>query len=333
MKTLRWGVLGAARIALNKVIPGMQRTDSAHVVAIGSRNHEKAGNAAAHLGIDRAYGSYDAVLADSDVEAVYIPLPNHLHVPWAIRAAEAGKHVLCEKPIALSAGEARQLIEVRNRTGLQIIEAFMVRCHPQWVAARDLLRSGRIGELRSMTCTFSYYKTDPDDIRHHREWGGGALMDIGCYPIMAARWLFDREPARVLGCIERDPDLDVDRLTSAVMDFGNAQASFTVGTQMIAHQRVQLFGSGRIEIEIPFNAPPDAACRIFVDNTGSPDGAGIEVMEFDAVDQYMLQAEAFARAVAGDEPPVMTLEDSVANMATIDAVFRSAESGDWERLG
>ena len=328
---VRWGVLGAANIALTKVIPAMQRGRWSRVMAIASRDVRKARTAADTLGIARAYGSYEELLADPEVEAVYNPLPNHLHVPWSIRAAEAGKHVLCEKPIALTANEARTLLAVRDRTGVQIGEAFMVRAHPQWIKARELIDSGRIGELRLVVGHFSYYRRDFDDIRSRLEFGGGALMDIGCYPITLSRWLFNAEPLEVIARIERDPDMGVDRLVSGVLRFGGGQASFTCSGQLVPHQRMQLFGTrARIEVEIPFNAPPDAACRIYVDGGEGLAGRGRETIELPIVDQYTLQGDRFSEAIRGVGAVPVSLEDAIGNMAVIDALFRSAETGRWE---
>ena len=326
---VRWGVLGAANIALQKVIPATQRSQHGSVVAIASRDHAKARAAADAAGIARAYGSYEELLADPEIDAVYNPLPNHLHVPWSVRAAEAGKHVLCEKPVALTAAEARELIAVRDRTGVQIAEAFMVRAHPQWHAVRDLVRAGRIGALRLVVGHFSYHRVDPADIRSRRDWGGGALLDIGCYPIMLARWLFGAEPLAAAGVLERDPALGVDRLASGLLRFADGQATFTCGTQLAPFQRMDVFGTtGRIEVTVPFSPQPDRPARIRID-AGTPDGAD-EVIELPAVDQYALQADRFAEAVRGVGAVPVPLEDAVGNMAVLDALFRSAESGRWE---
>src|SRR5450432_1641379 len=203
---VKWGILGAASIAVRKVIPGMQKGTWSEVAAIASRDLSKAKAAAGALRIEKAYGSYEELLSDPEIEAVYNPLPNHLHVPWSIRAAEAGKHVLCEKPIALTVAECRTLIVARDRTGVKIGEAFMVRTHPQWLRAREIVRSGQIGDLRAMQCAFSYFNRDPANIRNVEEWGGGTLMDIGCYPIQISRFLFGHEPLRVVGKVERDPE-------------------------------------------------------------------------------------------------------------------------------
>jgi len=331
MTKIRWGVLGVARIATQKVIPAMQRGRSSQVTAIASRDRARAEDAAARLGIARAYASYEALLADPEIDAVYIPLPNHLHVPWTIRAAEAGKHVLCEKPIALSAAEARTLMEVRDRTGVQIQEAFMVRTHPQWIKTRELVRAGRIGELRSMLGYFSYFNDDATNIRNVPTFGGGGLMDIGCYLINTSRFIFDAEPRRVAGLIDRDPALGIDRTASILLDFPTGQFAGTCSTQMVPYQRVQIFGTtGRIEIEIPFNAPPDRPCRVLVDSGAALLGSGIETFELPMVDQYTIQGDLFSKALLEGRPVPTPLEDSIANMACIDAVFRSAESGKWE---
>jgi predicted dehydrogenase len=329
-RKIRWGVLGVAKIAVDKVIPAMQRGRSSAVTAIASRDRAKADGAAAKLGIPKAYGSYEELLDDPEIDAVYNPLPNHLHLPWTTRAAERGKHVLCEKPIALNADEARQLITVRDRTGVLIQEAFMVRAHPQWLKALSLVADGRIGEVRSMMGAFSYYNDNPQNIRNIRAFGGGALMDIGCYLINTSRFIFGREPVRVMGLLDRDPSLETDRLTSIVLDYGGAHAIGTCSTQMVPYQRIHVMGTrGRIEIEIPFNAPPDRACRLSVD-TGDLLGAGIQRIDVDACDQYTLQGDLFSNAVLnGTEAPV-PLEDAVRNMACIDAVVRSGESGRWE---
>jgi predicted dehydrogenase len=326
--------LGAADIAVRRVIPSMQRGRLSRIDAIASRDLAKARAAAEALGIPRAYGSYEELLADPEIDAIYNPLPNHLHVPWSIRAAQAGKHVLCEKPIALTADEARLLMAARDRAGVQIAEAFMVRTHPQWHRVRELIADGRIGELRLVAGHFSYYRRDAADIRSRVEWGGGALLDIGCYPITIARWLFGAEPEAVAGQLDRDPELGIDRLASGLLRFAAGQASFTCAGQLVHHQRMQIYGThGRIEVEIPFNAPPDRPCRLFVDDGRDLSGSGIETIEIPAVDQYTLQGERFAEAVRGIGTVPVPLEDSIANMAVIDAVFRAAESDRWEAVG
>lgn len=324
-KKIRWGVLGVARIATVKVIPAMQRAELCDIAAIASRTLAKAQAAASELGIEKAYGSYEELLADPDIDAIYNPLPNHLHVPWSIKAAEAGKHVLCEKPIALSTAEAKTLIEARDRTGVTMGEAFMVRVHPQWLRAVEIIQSGEIGELRVVSGFFSYTNVNPENIRNVPQFGGGAMMDIGCYPIHTSRWIFGKEPLRVSALVEKDPRFGTDRLASAILDFGSGVATFTCSTQLTPFQKMQFFGTkGHVEIEIPFNAPPDQATRIFVRAPAE------RVETFEICDQYGLQGDAFSRAILGEGEIPVPLENALGNMAVIEAVFQSGASGRWE---
>jgi predicted dehydrogenase len=330
---VRWGVLSTANIGVKKVIPAMQRGQFSTVAAIASRDLAKARAAASSLGIPTAYGSYEELLADPDIDAIYNPLPNQLHVPLTIAAAEAGKHVLCEKPLAMDAAEARTLLAVRDRTRVAIGEAFMIRSHPQWLRTRQLIEEGRIGELRAVSAVFSYFNTDPANIRNRPETGGGALYDIGCYCIQSARCGFGQEPTRVAGLIDRDPQLRTDRLTSALLDFPAGHAVFVCGTQLVPWQRVQFLGTrGRIEIEIPFNAPPDRPTRLFVDDGRDLFGSGMATETFPTEDQYTLQGDAFSRAILDGTPPPVTLEEGIANMAVISAIFEAARSGQWQAI-
>jgi predicted dehydrogenase len=329
---VKWGVLGVAAIAVKKVIPRMQKGAWSEIAAIASRDARKADGAAKSLGIPKAYGSYEALLADPEIEAIYNPLPNHLHVPWSIKAAEAGKHVLCEKPLSLSVAEARTLLPVRERTRVRIAEAFMVKTHPQWLRVRELIQKGVIGELSSIVGAFSYFNRDPKNVRNIAEWGGGGMMDIGCYPITTSRFIFGEEPARVAGLIERDPDFKTDRLASVMMEFPSGHSVFTCSTQLVPYQRMQFLGTkGRIEIKIPFNAPNDRPCELLIDDGRDVFGSGITTEMIPTCDQYTVQGDAFSRAIReGSEVPVPP-EDAIANMAVIEAVFRAAESGRWER--
>ncbi|HEU4871204.1 MAG TPA: Gfo/Idh/MocA family oxidoreductase [Pyrinomonadaceae bacterium] len=321
---VRWGVLGTANIALTKVIPAMQRSEWCEIAAIASRDFAKADESAERLKIPKAYGSYEELLADDSIEAVYIPLPNHLHVPWTIKTAEAGKHTLCEKPIALNAAEARTLIDVRDRTGVHIQEAFMVRTHPQWLETRRLIHSGKIGSLRSITGFFSYFNPDPANIRNQLELGGGALMDIGCYPITISRFIYETEPRRVLGLIERDAENGTDTLTTAVLDFPNGHSTFTCSTRLAPYQRMIFHGTeGRIEVIIPFNAPHDHPTQILLND---------ETIEFPICDQYEIQGTLFSRAIRENREQEIPLEDAINNMNVMDAVFRSATKNQWEEL-
>ena len=330
-KKVRWGVLGAAKIAVTRVIPAMQQGKYSEIVAVASRDLEKAQQTAHDLDIQKFYGSYEELLADAEIDAIYNPLPNNLHIPWTIKAAEAGKHVLCEKPIALTVDETRKLIETRDRTGVKIQEAFMARTHPQWLGVRDLIRAGRIGSLRSINGFFSYYNDDLANIRNRIETGGGALFDIGCYCINISRFILDEEPKKISAMIERDAESKVDKITSAILDFPSCQSTFTCGTQLVPYQRMQFFGTkGRIEVEIPFNIPVNHPTRIFVDDGASLFGETIEIMEFPAANQYTIQGDLFSRAILEKSEQAISLEDSVKNMSVIEAVFRAAESGNWE---
>ncbi|MFQ5738796.1 MAG: Gfo/Idh/MocA family protein [Acidobacteriota bacterium] len=329
MQRVRWGVLSTARIGLEKVIPAMRQGRYCRLDAIASRDLTKARTAAAKLQIPRAYGSYQQLLADPEIDAIYNPLPNHLHVPWSIKSLQAGKHVLCEKPIAVNAAEAQLLLAAaREHPRLKVMEAFMYRHHPQWQESLRRAGGGEIGELRSIHSYFSYYNDDPDNIRNQADLAGGGLMDIGCYSVSLSRLIFGLEPQRVCAVIELDPHWNVDYLCSGLLDFGGRHATFTCSTQLTPYQRVHIFGTrGRIEIEIPFNAPPERPCRIWLQRR-----AEILEVQLDKCDQYTVQGDLFSRAVLEDTPVPTPLEDAVANMRVIDALFSSAESGAWVNL-
>lgn len=330
---IRWGVLSTARIGTEKVIPGIQRSQRGVVEAIASRDEARARGAADRLGIPRAFGSYEALLADPDIDAIYNPLPNNLHVDWTIAALRAGKHVLCEKPLGMNAADAERLNGAP--ANLHLMEAFMVRFHPQWLRAREIVRSGRIGRLRAVQLFFSFSNRDARNIRNMLETGGGALMDIGCYGIVSGRFVFEAEPKRVVALIDRDPDFGTDRLSSVIADFGEGRhLSFVVSTQLSAHQRATLGGStGRIEIVVPFNAPQMESTRILIDD-GSQLGGDSSVEEiFPPVDQYAEEADAFARAILGEETLAYGLEDAIRNMKILDAINRSEATGCWEPTG
>lgn len=328
-RKIRWGVLGVAKIAVEKVIPALQKGEHCEVLALASRDQKKAASAAGRLAIPKAYGSYEGLLADREIDAIYNPLPNHLHVPWSIRALEAGKHVLCEKPIGLDVAQAKELVATSARfPRLKLMEAFMYRHHPQWRAAKQLVNEGRIGRLVTIQTLFSYFNRDPSNVRNQAGIGGGGLMDIGCYPISLSRFLFQREPARVWATIETDPDFRVDRLGSAILDFETGTSAFTYSTQMAPYQRVQLVGvDGRIEIEIPFNAPPDQPCRLWHQTA-----RGLEEIRFPVSDQYTIQGDLFAAAILHDTPVPTPIADAVANMVVIEALFVSSRSGTWATI-
>jgi len=328
---VRWGILGAARIAVRKAIPALQQSEHCEVVAIASRDPRKAAHAALGLGIPRAYGAYEALLEDADVEAVYVPLPNHLHVPWSILAAEHGKHVLCEKPVGLDASDARRLLEARDRLGVVMGEAFLVRVHPQWSAAVEQLRRGTIGEVRSLSGRFSYFNDDPGNIRAVPDYGGGVLLDIGCYIVNVSRLVFGREPSRVAGVLDRPRRQGVDTQASFLLDFGAGQAAGTVDSRATLDQHVTILGShGRLELEVPFTVPPDRPTTILVHYEQETSGSCATRMEIPACDQFRLQGDRFARAIREGVPVPCPLEDSVANMRVLDAIATSSDSGRWE---
>ena len=326
MDKVRWGIMSTAEIGATKVIPAMQRSRHCDIQAVASLSLKKAKALATKLRIPKMFGSYEELLNCAEIDAVYIPLPNHLHVPWSIKALEAGKHVLCEKPIALSAPEAQKLLDSsKKHPNLKIMEAFMYRHHPQWQKARDLAASGKIGSLQTIQSFFSYFNTDPNNIRNMATIGGGGLMDIGCYTISLARFIFGAEPQKICGLMEYDPKLDVDRLTSAILDFGRGTSTFTCSTQLVPYQRVNIFGTeGRIEIEIPFNAPPDQPCRMWCQTQDQT-----EEISFPICDQYTIQGDLLSKAILNDTNVPTPLEDAVANMKVIDAIVQSAKSGSW----
>lgn len=326
---IKWGILSTAKIGTAKVVPAMQRGEYNDIIAIASRDIGKAKDAAVKLGIPKAYGSYEELLADPEVQAVFNPLPNHLHVPLAIKALEAGKHVLCEKPLAMNAAEAAELLATaRKFPKLKVMEAFMYRHHPQWRKARELVQRGKIGELKTIQSLFSYFNTDPGNIRNMADMGGGGMMDIGCYCISLSRFIFGKEPQRVVGIVENDPAFHTDRLVSGILDFSTGTATFTCSTQMMSYQRVHILGTtGRIEIEIPFNAPPDKPTKLWLTT-----GEGTEEFVFDICDQYTLQGDLFSKAILDNTEVPTPLEDGVNNMKVIDAIFRSAEKKGWEKL-
>jgi len=332
LRKVKWGILSTAAIATRRVIPAMQQCKCAEVTAIASRALEKAKLAAGQLSIPKAYGSYEELLADPEIEAIYNPLPNHLHVQWSALAASRGKHVLCEKPLSRTVAEARRLLEAREEYGVKIGEAFMVVTHPQWVRTRELVRTGRIGKLHSAFGFFSFFNIDPADIVNTAAYAGGALLDVGCYPVRTSRFVFEDEPARVIGCVERDPSFKTDRLTSAILEYPTGQCIFNACTQMVYYQKMQFLGSqGRIDVEIPFNPPTDKPSRIFIDDGKELYNGGSLVTEsFPTCNQFAIQAELFSKAILEDGQVPNPLEDSICNMAVIEAIFRSTESGKWE---
>ena len=331
MKPVVWGVLGAARIALDRVIPAMRPSEWCDVRAIASRDAGRAAEAARAVGVPASYGSYEELLADPAIEAVYNPLPNHLHVEWSVRALEAGKHVLCEKPIACSADEVGPLVEARDRTGLLVEEAVMVRDHPQWMRVRGLIDEGRIGTLRNVQLSYSHFNDDPTDIRNLKDAGGGGLLDVGSYCCAIARLIFGAEPLRAMALLDRDPRFGTDRFATAVLEFPGAHASFYCSTQSSRCQVVQIIGTtGWMRAEVPFAHPPDLPARLLIGSNVAPGTEPDEIVRFEPVNQYRLQAERFGRQIRSAIASLWPLETSVENMRVLDAIRRSGESGRWE---
>jgi len=332
MKKVTWGILSTANIGMEKVTPAMQQGEFCDIRAIASRSLASARAAADKLGIAKAYGSYEDLFADPEIEVIYNPLPNHLHVPMTLAAARAGKHVLCEKPIALTATQAAELREVGEK--VHIMEAFMVRFHPQWLRAREIVRAGTLGDLQCIQSFFSYFNRNPANVRNQADIGGGALYDIGCYPIVTARFLFGSEPLRAIALVDRDPEFKTDRMVSAIVDFGNGRRlEFTISTQATPYQRVHAVGSKqRLTVEIPFNAPPGEATRLFIDDGSQFADAAAVSETLPPCNQYTLQGDAFSRIVRGEIPAPYGVEDAIANMRVIDALFKSEHSGQWETV-
>lgn len=326
MNKVRWGVLSTAKIGMTQVLPAMRACPSVQLAAIASRSADSARQAAQALGMERYFDSYEALLADPDIDAVYIPLPNHLHVPWALKALEAGKHVLCEKPLGLSEAEAQVLLSAsRAKPELKVMEAFMYRNHPQWVKAKEIIDTGGIGDLTAIQSFFSFYNDDPGNIRNKPEFGGGAMMDIGCYCISLSRWLFGRQPLRVFGHVERDPNFGTDKLFNGIMDFGGKSSTFACSTQLQWHQRVFLLGgAGSVELPIPFNAPTDRPTTL-VHRCGDD----ITTHTFKVCDQYGIQGESFSRAILDNTPVPTSLEDAVENMHVLERLMHSADQHSW----
>ncbi len=328
-RKIRWGILSTAKIGREKVIPAIMESPSSEVVAIASRNLDRAREVAAELGIPRALGSYEDLYADPEIDAIYNPLPNHLHVECTLAAARAGKHVLCEKPAALDAAEAAKLLDC-PKDG-RISEAYMVPYRPPGLRAREIIRSGELGEVRVVRAAFGYFNMAADNVRNMKDIGGGAILDIGCYPVTGGRFFFEGEPERVVSLIDRCPQFGTDRQASVIADFGSGrQLAFTVSTQLVPHQTMEMIGTrGRVELVIPYNAPANSATAIQVDQGLTFDGTLARREIIPACDQYTLQAEAFAQAILTGKTLPYGIEDAVASMKVLDAIFASETTGGW----
>ena len=328
MKPVRWGIISVAKHFIRCVVLPMQKSEMIELYGIASRNPEKAKEASEKYGIPRYYQSYEDLLSDKSIEAVFIPLPNDMHLEWIKKSVDAGKHIICEKPLTLNAREASEAIEYAAKKDTLLMEAFMYRFHPQWIKARELVQTENIGNLRAVHTFFSYQNTDPYNIRNILEMGGGGILDIGCYAVSIARYIFDKEPQRVVSLINRDQAFKTDILSSGILDFGDGHSIFTVGTQTFPYQKVDIIGSaGRIHIKIPFNTYPDIPVNISVTNS-----VGTRKIHSGPADHYELQFERFSEAIRkGLQAPISPM-DALNNMSVLDALFRSEKSGNWEML-
>lgn len=328
MKALQLGILSVSGFFQKKIAIPVAKSPLLDIAAIASRSGEKAKKAAKEYDIPKAYGSYEALLSDESIEAVYIPLPNHLHAQFIRQAADAGKHIICEKPIALNAKEAEESIAYAQQKGVKVMEAFMYRFHPQWQHARELIRMKEIGKVQLVQCFFAYNNTDPSNIRNQADAGGGAILDIGCYAVSSSRFLIGAEPKRVVSLTHFDPALGTDILSTGILDFGDSRAEYTIGTQTFPYQRVNVHGSsGVISIEIPFNTPADVETRIFVTNS-----VGTREVLLAPEDQYILEFEAFAKAIKEDTEVPTPPSDAIANMKVLDALFKSSKENQWVNI-
>lgn len=328
MKPVKLGILGVSGHFIKRTVLPLKKSSKVEIFAIASRDGDKATTAAQRFHIAKSYGSYEALLEDQEVEVVYIPLPNHLHAEWIRKSADAGKHILCEKPLTMNAGEAGEAVRYAAEKGVLLMEAFMYRFQPQWIRAKEICDVGEIGSIVAVDTFFSYNNPDPKNIRNIAQYGGGALMDIGCYAISAPRFIFGYEPLRAISLVTQDELFATDKHTSAILDFGGPRASFTVSTQTFPYQKVHIHGTaGNIIVQVPFNTYVDVPAVITVTNS-----IGTRDIHFDPADQYGLQFDAFADAVRAGAPAPTPPDDAINNMKAIDAVFRSAESGYWEKI-
>ncbi len=328
MQPLQLGILGVSNFFRKRIAIPIPTSPVIDMVALASRSEEKARQAAQEYGVARAYGSYDALLNDPQVDAVYISLPNHLHAEWIKRAADAGKHVLCEKPLALDAAEAQDCLDYAAERGVTVMEAFMYRLHPQWLHVRNIIRQQEIGSIHLVESFFGYNNTDPSNIRNQPDTGGGALLDVGCYAVSASRFLTGSEPQRVISLAQVDANFGTDVLFTGMLDFGMARATFTVATQTFPYQRVTVHGSsGVISLTIPFNAHADTDAEVIVTTR-----VGTREIYLPAEDQYILEFEAFAQAVNDQAVPPISPADTVNNMRVLDALKKAHQTGQWESV-
>ncbi|WP_209328902.1 Gfo/Idh/MocA family protein [Lunatimonas salinarum] len=332
MQKIRWGVLGAAKIAREKVIPAMQGKEHYEVTAIASRSYEKAKATAESLGILKYYGSYEALINDPDIDVIYNPLPNDLHIPYTLKCIEAGKHVLCEKPLALNTEDVQLLMRARDKAGVKVGEAFMVASNPQWKKAREIIASGQLGTLRAVQGFFSYFNRQKDNIRNIPENGGGGVWDIGCYPVFTSRFALGEEPQRLAALLDFDPDFGTDRVGSVILQYPSVQMTFSISTQLMPYQRMMFYGEKKaLEVRIPFNAPVDQPNELHIHH-GDILGHQVEVLQLPVSDQYTEQAEEFSQAILQNTDVPVSLESAYQNTRILQAIFQAAKEERWVNL-
>ncbi|MEX0882226.1 MAG: Gfo/Idh/MocA family oxidoreductase [Cyclobacteriaceae bacterium] len=329
IKKLKWGILSTAKIAREKVIPAMQNNELFEVYGIASRSNERAEAFAKELGIPKTFGSYEEMINDPEIDVIYNPLPNDLHVPYTLECIEAGKHVLCEKPMTLNAEEIEPLIKARNKHNVKVGEAFMVASSRQWVKARELVQKGYLGKIKAVNGFFSYYNVNKDNIRNIPENGGGAIWDIGCYPVFTSRFVLGKEPGRVVAMLEYDPNFRTDKLGSVLLDFHGIQMTFTVSTQLVPYQRMLFFGEEKIlEVRIPFNAPLDKSNEIYIHDGNFLDPRP-EKISLPVSNQYTEQAIDFSNAILNNTDVPVSLENARENAKILQAIFASDKLEKW----
>ena len=328
MEKLKIGVLGVSNHLIKRIVLPLRQTQHCYIEAIASRDISKAKECAETFNINKAYGDYQELLDDASIDMVYIPLPNHMHLEWIEKAAIAGKHILCEKPIALDAEQAQESMDICSRHNVKLMEAFMYKFHPQWIYAKDVVKTKQIGDIKYINSSFAYNNPAPNNIRNIKEYGGGAVMDIGCYAISVPRFILDTEPQKVMGIQVEHDRFGTDILSSAIMDFNGVHSTFNVSTLSHPNQYVEIVGTaGRIRVEIPFNTYVDTKAQILIST-----GQGDRILDFDICDQYGLMFDAFAQAIKNDKPVPHHPQDAINNMKVIDAVFKSSQSGKWENV-
>lgn len=328
MNQMKLGILGVSGHFIRRVLFPLKKSQLIEVYAISSRSKSKAKEAAEKYNIPQYYSSYEELLNNKSIDIVYIPLPNNLHPEWIKKCADNKKHIICEKPVALNASDASECINYAKNKNVYIMEAFMYKFHPQWKRALEFIRMGEIGGINMIHTAFGYNNPDPNNIRNIKDAGGGSLMDIGCYAVSVPRFLLESEPKRVISLMNYDKVFQTDILSSAILDFGYARATFNVSTKTFPYQKVEIHGTqGIIIIQLPFNAFLDVKAKITVMTS-----VGAREINFEPVDQYQIEFEEFVNAIRNNQPSPISIDDAINNMKVIDAIIKSNKSGKWEEI-